>query len=327
MMQNVAHSKTHTSTAQRNALDLLLAHYRLAFLFVACAALYLLAAFVVPLGDVTHDLVHIAPRQAVLQILAAYVPYLCLWFIALIGYLRLRDYARSIEHTKDGQAFAEITLGLFWLTLWLPLSAVLVAGSAFFSRLHPEIARLAVYLSTYSTLVIMLISLWFIYRGSKRLLLIVRKSLQLPLILRFAFLAFGPIYTYLTLKDPSRQVPAHGADIATYYLSDWAILLTIIIPRLVTWYLGIQAAYNLYKYRTSVSGIIYREAFVNLSIGISGIVIVTATYRSFQAAISQLEDLNITLVILLAYAFVALAGLGYLLVGRGASKLHKFEEL
>jgi hypothetical protein len=51
-------------------------------------------------------------------------------------------------------------------------------------------------------------------------------------------------------------------------MSDPLILLTLALPYLIGWWLGIKAALNLNNYRTNVQGIIYKNALFRLVVGI-----------------------------------------------------------
>jgi hypothetical protein len=141
------------------------------------------------------------------------------------------------------------------------------------------------------------------------------------------FIAFGACYTYLMLHDPHRTVPGGPSHLATYYLSDWLIVLTVVIPRLVVWYWGMQALVNIGLYRRKVEGALYRDALKLLAYGLGGVFLVTILLRVLQTASDALNRLDLGGILLLLYILVFMLGIGYVLVAKGARQLQKIEEL
>ncbi len=313
--------------AEQHAKSLLWPSYRLAFLFAALSAIYLYVVIATPLEKNQFNKYAGTTGHSLAVTLVVYLPFILVWFVALGGYARLREYVRAIRKSADGSAFNMIAHGLFWITLWLPISAILAAVTTQYYRHNHQATALLVRASTYVNLIALLAAFALVYLGSRRLLRVARMPNSVPAIGLVIYVTFAALYCFLVFRDPARVVATHGHPVATYYLPDPIILATIVIPRLISWYLGLQAAYNIYVYQVSVSGKIYREALTSLSIGLAGVVTLTALFRSFQAVAAELNRLNMTMLLLVVYGLLACTSIGYLYIGKGAGKLVRFEKL
>src|SRR4051812_4705150 len=101
---------------------ILLRHRLLTALFVAFSVLYVVQSSVLSQDRMALQRYNLSDAQGALLSLTVALPYIIIWFIALVGYLRLKTYARTIADSKDGAAFNLICAGLLGLTVWLPLS-------------------------------------------------------------------------------------------------------------------------------------------------------------------------------------------------------------
>ncbi len=300
----------------------------LSVLFVAFSAIYLAQAVLIAPDKAVLTKYHITAGQGVALTLSVAIPYLLIWATALIGYLRLRDYTAAINDSPDGTAFTVISRGMLLLTLWLPLSALLSGLVAHYYHLHPSSTANLVRLNNYANLIILLPAFLLANQGARKLLsLVKRPSYQIPQRITLLFIGFAALYTFLTLNDSARQGPTHTVTVASYYLPDWATVLTIVIPRLVMWFLGIQAVYFIYVYTQKVKGSLYKAALRNVTRGLAGVVIATIMLRCFQSLSSQLAHLGLGLILLIVYVLLLVIGSGYVLIAKGAKKLRRLEEV
>jgi hypothetical protein len=229
--------------------------------FVLMAVVYIIEAFAAPVPAATLHKYHISVTQVHELLAAITLPYLAIWGVALVGYLRLRSYTESLGTSKDGRAFRLITKGVFWFTVWLPLSALLSAWGDYAIRNHTGSTAAIIRMEVYANILLLIPAFVYVFEGSKKLVRVAKSRLvQLPEWLTLSYIAFAALYTYLTLTDSARRVAPDATTYASYYLPDWLIITTVIIPRLILWFLGIQAVYNIVTYRQKVGGIIYRRA-------------------------------------------------------------------
>lgn len=301
---------------------------RLTALYALFIVIYLLQNLVPAVDAKTLAKYQISATQLKLLGLTVALPYIIIWLISLVGYVRLKQYSRTIASDKDGKAFNTISYGVLGLSLWLPLSTII---SNWFTQLyHSHSAWTAnlVRLDNYLNLVILFISFWLINKDTTQLLPLIKKSSFVSTQgAIFAYLAFAALYVLLVLHDPARTQPTDAADVATYYLSDWLIVVTLIIPRLFYWFLGLQSVQHLYLYRVKVKGKIYKAALKSFALGIAMVTGVTILLRCLQSIGSLVQEFSLGLILGLVYLLLILLAAGYILIARGAKRLQKLEEL
>jgi hypothetical protein len=308
---------------------LLLTNKKLTSLYLLLIVIYLSQTLLAPVSKLTLSRYHIDSTQARLLTLTIAIPYIIIWSVALMGYLRLSTYINLIQKYKDGAAFRVISRGILWLGLWLPLSTII--NNFFFeyySAHHGATADL-VRLNNYLNMIILFGGFWLVYKGSGQLLALVKKKPDTVAsqILTLAFIAFSALYVFLTLEDSARRYPTHSVATATYYEPDWLIIITLVIPRLLYWFLGAQAVQNIYLYRRKVKGRLYKHALNNLALGLGSVVTTTILLRCLQSLSAPLERLSLGLLLGVVYVLLILISVGYVLIAKGAKKLQQLEEL
>lgn len=306
---------------------LVLRYKKLTAVYALFSLIYLLqTSLTKPSKDVLEKY-HISSAQVVALSLTITIPYLVIWFIGLVGYLRFKSYTDRIAPTKDGRAFKTMGQGILLLTLWLPLSAVLGAAVTQYYTVHHDATALMVNINNYFNIIILLPAFILLAQGSARLLpLVRRRNIGIPTKWGLISVVFAAVYTFLVFHDPARQFPTHNVKAAGYYLPDWAILLTIVVPRLIMWFLGAQAVYNLSVYYSNIKGTLYRSALEDLAKGIGVVVLTAIILRCLQSLSVTLGRLSIALLLLIIYALLAVIAAGYILIAQGAKRLQLIEE-
>jgi hypothetical protein len=298
-------------------------------IFAVCTVLYLAQIIFFKPDQATLRRYHLTVTSDILLSLAIAIPYVIIWIIALVGYQRLYKYARTIEGSKDGNAFKLLTAGVLLFSIWLPITTVLGTLVTHSDAFHISKA-LATHINNYANILMLLAAFITTFVGSRRLVRMVR-SWRLPsnasLYATLAFIAFSSCYTWLVLHDPVRRTPTGDIRAASYYETDWLILTTIIIPRLIAWFFGIQTVMNLYLYSSKVNGNLYRAALTSLANGIGTIVLVAIVLRFFQSITPTLTHLSLGLLILVIYALLILMAVGYVFVAKGAKSMQMLEEI
>jgi len=301
---------------------------KLSLLFSLLSLAYLVLVFTLPHDKLTLHRYHISSGQDAALMLTIVIPYLIIWIIAFVGYLRLRSYVETVCQSKDGAAFHTISLGMLGVAFWLPIMALMNTATSGYYHAHPSAAPEMVILNNYVNIIILFLAFWFIGLGAKRLLGVVKKQpLALPQSLSFTFTAFSALYLFMVLQDPARQFPTHRMSIASYYLPDWLTVVTIVIPHLFTWFLGLQAIFNINMYRKFVKGPIYKQALAQLTNGLSVVIIMIVTLRCFESISVPLTRLSLGLILLVVYVLLILIGLGYAQIAKGAKSLQRIEEI
>jgi hypothetical protein len=154
---------------------------KLAAFFTILSIIYLSLSVLVPPDKVTLARYHITRSQDAGLTFTITIPYLIIWFVALVGYSRLKSYSDKISRSKDGAAFQTISKGILWLSLWLPISAVMNTLFNSYYHYHPSATAWLVNVNNYLNIILLLTAFWFIYNGTKQLLGVIKKpSSQLP---------------------------------------------------------------------------------------------------------------------------------------------------
>ena len=232
----------------------------------------------------TLDKYNISQGQVKVLLLTIALPYIIIWFIALAGYLRVKTYAKSIESSPDGEAFTIISRGLLWLVLWMPITAIFSAIGAQYYIHNPSATASVIRFSNYLNLVMLFTAFAYIYHGSTKLTKIIKRPAFNPSIgTVIAYIVFSALYVFFTLHDSSRHTPADGVEVASYYQPDWLIVTSLLIPRLIVWFLGIIAVQNILLYRHKIKGKLYKSALNNLALGIGWVVLATIVLRGYQS--------------------------------------------
>lgn len=310
-----------------NTGQLLLKNWRITTLYIFFIVVCILQALIPSPDKATLAKYSISAWHERLVALSVELPYIIIWIMSLVGYLRLNTYAQVISKGKDGKAFRTISVGLLFLSLWLPLTSILNSVASEIYANHPGSTAALVITNVYIDLILLFLGFLFVYLGSAKLLpLITRIKFQASLPVILGFITFSCLYTFLVLHDPARSHTTHSVAVSTYYEPDWLIILTVVIPRLIYWFLGVQAVYNIYLYSVGVKGKLYKSALKSLAMGLSGVIGITILLRCLQSLSTELDELSLALLLILVYALLILIGLAYGFVVKGARALQKLEE-
>lgn len=311
-----------------NRLSLLLRrNWGVSALFLVLAVAYLVQVLTSPVDKSAQARYHITATHLHQLSLAIALPYIVIWVVGLVSYLWLRSYTTFLGKDKDAAGFRTLTRGVFLMTFWLPASTLAAGLASNYYWHHPDATAALIRTVNYLNIILLLPAFWWVYKGADQLLA-AAKIPRIGLTPRqvSVFIAFAALYVFLTFHDSSRLVAAESSIKATYYLTDWWILFTIVIPRLLMWYLGFAAASSVILYRRRVKGAIYKEALQFVALGLTGIVCATIVLRIVQSLSAQLIKLSLPALFLIVYALLALIAVGYVLLAKGASRLQKIEE-
>jgi hypothetical protein len=254
------------------------------------------------------------------------LPIIGVWFIALWGSLRFKLYALRIAASKDGQALNQVANGLLLLVASLVLTSLAQSFLAIFVRDHNPRADMIV--THYIALILPLAAFAVIALGAQRLsALIHHQGIMRSQLGVFVLVAvMGIIYAALLVVDPNRQSSPNPAQISSYYLSDWLIILTLVLPYLVQWYLGLMAAALVLNYQHYALGVIYRQALVKLAAGMAAIIGALVLIQLLTALGPGLSHLGLGAILALIYVLILVYALGHVLVALGARRLSRIEE-
>lgn len=298
--------------------------HRYFWAFVLLMAIYITLVLMLPSDPAILKKYEISQTQSRWLNLTIVVPIFIVYFVAFYGFQRFRSYALSIKKTREGKPLLLLSTGLAVLAFSLPVGSIIGLVINYLRFQHTDLLPIATILRNYSSLAFQLVAFWYIVRGAQGLLSTLKNKQPAPprpLLALLGPIVLASIFTWLITTQPHDE-----ATRSTYYLPNIIVILTIAIPFVYIWCKGMQAAYNLYVYRSHVRGLLYKRAIDYLAQGIMVIIALSIFLQLFMALSGQVNRLDLTPLLLIAYVLVALYALGYGLVARGAKKLKQIEE-
>jgi hypothetical protein len=291
--------------------------------------LYVIATLHLPISQETLNKYEVTLPQARLLYFSIVIPYFIIWTMAFYGFIRLKEYTHPIRDTADGRGLNRIANGLMILAISLPIiRLVSVADDYVFAR-FPAWGPAAIIFKNYLTIVLTLAAFIFIARGGKELTGAIHKKTSMPykMAATIGFLLLAGVYAYFALSNPMRRVSADPILRAAYHLPDWLIILTIILPYLYVWYIGLQAALDIHFYKNKVKGFIYKPFLGSLAVGISWVIASSILLQFFNALRDTLAQLSLRPLLILVYVLLLFTSIGYILIARAAHNLKRIEEV
>lgn len=259
------------------------------------------------------------------------LPLLLIWLAVAFAAISFYRYAQNIKGSKDAKSFRLISYGLFAALAGLLASSLLSTLQTILGQFVVDPSSLQtpfVIVRNYVSMAAALATYGCLFFGSTALLEVIGKTLNgwrqiMPVLVPFTGLAV--LYLWLVFTNESRQVSTIPGYAPTFGLPDYLILLTVALPYLVAWFLGITALRNIIQYQSQTPGIIYKKIFKRFVIGITTVIGLTiilqliSQFSGFWASkgLSAILGAVAVIVFILIYAYIQVA--------LGARQLHKIE--
>ncbi len=294
------------------------------------ALIYIGLALLDPIEQSQLARLQITRLQANLLLITIIAPLLSIWLAAFYGYARFKDYAEHIHGTRDGDAFSYIANGLGVLALSLPVTSIVSSIFNYFGDKNPDLIPSFTIISNYFAIGFAFVAFMIIYRGAKSLSRVVSaRKAKFPRYIRYyVFLAaLSLLYIYLTFTNPIRHQPNKENQEAIYYLPDWLILFTVVIPYIIIWLIGLRAFLYIKYYQRRVKGELYKKSLKQLSFGLGGVVVISIVLQYLTAFTSVFDALSLQPLLATIYLLLVVYAVGFILIALGAKKLKKIEEV
>jgi hypothetical protein len=304
-------------------------HKKLIGLLLLFSIIYIILVLTIPWDIGTLTKYGVTLFQAKLIITTYILPYIAVWFIALYGYIQIKEYLGRIKGWREFAPLSFVSKGLFGLMLWLPISTLLAVLEDHVKYDYPEWLPAMVRTERYTNLLLLFFSIFLIYTGSRGLLRLIkyrRRTIMQYIALVIALLLAG-LYAYLTMRVTGHQIVRNGVVEDAYHLPDWLLFSTLIVPRLVTWIIGVLAVQNLFIYRRAVQGRLYNTILSRLTIGIGIVILSIIGLRYTESLTYQLQSLALGLYLSVAFGFLIGIGTGFVFIAKGAQHLLQIEEI
>ena len=294
------------------------------WLYSTLIVIYLWLSMFLPLNPQMTSTYHLSSAEYRVLLFAIGLPYIIIWLIAFFGYTRLKQYSHTIARASEGKHFAQLTTGVKWLVWGLPISALVssIMGSI---ASHSSGGRgAAVIIDHYVTLLVALVAFTFISKGTRGLTTEanIRLDLSNVRLLMSVFILIGVGFCYITL----RNIPTH-ANSNPYHMPVILVLLTIVVPYLYAWFMGLLAAYEASLYARNVKGVLYQQSLRLLAGGIVGVILTSIILQYLTSLTIRLTHLTLNALLIVIYLVLILYAAGYLLVAMGATRLKRIEEV
>jgi hypothetical protein len=295
--------------------------------YALLAVSYVLLILLLPASAATMREYNLAAFEYRVILLALALPSLLIWLAAFIGYAKLRLYARSIRKTPEGIYFDQLAEGCTWLAWSLPVSTIIPTILNTIANAHPGFHATSIILSNYVSLILPLIGFSVIASASRGLLSNVRAKLSLAdaRLIIIGFLILGVLYCFLTFSH--FNLNSLGSTDNPYFLPAWLMVITVIVPYLYAWFMGILAAYELTLFSKHVRGVLYRQALGFVVGGLLAVILSSVALQYINSVEPRVGHLVFSYKLVLVLIFRIIGGGGFILLALGANRLQKIEEV
>jgi len=297
-------------------------------LLVVFLAIYIGLSYMTPLNEATLAKYHLSATEARLLGITIIIPVVVIWYLAFLGFSKLKEYAKHIASDQDGKSLDTLASGLMVMAIGMPIVSIASEAVGYFSATRLDLVPKAVMVSNYLSIAVSLWAFTWIFKGALGLAKIPGKKFSevgSPLFI-LPFAALSAVYVYFALTSSVKSLVATATTHGTYYLPDWLIVSTVLVPLVFVWYLGLRSASFIAFYQKTVSGTIYKQGLNLLSLGVVAVVLSSIVEQVLTLLSSSLNSLSTKGILALIYALLALIGIGFLFIAQGANKLRKIEE-
>lgn len=237
----------------------------------------------------------------------------------------LGNYVRSFKQdTVSSLALKATHNGLVWIIFSVVITALLSSLRTASPDLFPVLTILINYLYVFP----LLIGFWIMYQGLRSAIGMQEQKTRsffgndMP-IKTLMVLIVASFYVFLIFTNPNRQDAINSFTPASYYLPDFLIIATLIIPVIVTWWLGFSVAFLLSEVITRSVNANFFKAQTKILYGIWAIIFTSIVLQALLSLGSgRLLSIGLGPLLGLVYLFVILQGAGYLFISLGARRLN-----
>jgi len=244
-----------------------------------------------------------------------------IWFVGFYGYTKLRTYSQLIQKTKDGKQVGKLVTGLWLIVLWLPVSSVSAALLNYWAVKHQGLLATVTIINNYVSLFFPLAGFAYVSMGARGLSELVkqRPTQRATNLLAVLLVYVGLIDYYLVASTPGRA--------AVYHMSIWLIMTTLVAPYICMWFIGLLATYEIFNYRLKAPGILYRDSWRLLALGLGWLITVSIVFQYLTTVVSRLDNLSIYWIVGIIYSLLLVLSIGFVLIAAGSRKLQKMEQV
>lgn len=299
---------------------------RSSLIFIGLAVLYLLLCFILPISGKTLHQYHFSESEYRCLLFIVRLPILAVWGLAFYSYRCLHHYVYRITDTPEGKHFRLIEKGVSWIAWGWLVPAIVSALLVSLGTWHHVFTMWSAIISDYAYVTVSLMAFGLISAGAYKLatesgIHLTLRSLRM---LVGALVALGVLFCYLmSVRLRGDLSNSYNA----YYLPNSLVWITLVIPYLYAWFIGLFAALELVLISRHTQGIIYRQALQSLAFGLVAIIGSLCAMQYFRSLIPRTGSIAVGGTLITAYAIYALSAVGAILLILGAKRLKRIEDI
>lgn len=291
------------------------------------ALLYIVLIFVLPPNQEVMKRHHLSAFDYKTLFLTLNLPVILAWLAAFLGYAKLREYANLVRNTPEGPHLSKLAIGLAWLAWGLPIRALVTLVLNGLSNEWSSLYSTAVIIGNYTRLIFPLVGFSVIGIASRGLMDMARVKFNFiaSRVIALLFMGAGVLYCFMTFKhfNPSSLSSTDNP----YFMPIWLVVLTIIVPFLYTWFVGLLASYEIILFSRNTNGVLYRRAFGMLVLGLLIVIASSIVLQYIRGIQPRADHLTLDFHATMVSIFRLINGGGFVLLALGAAKLKKIEEV
>ncbi|HVX24452.1 MAG TPA: hypothetical protein VG992_03885 [Candidatus Saccharimonadales bacterium] len=300
-------------------------------LFIVLIGVDILITYLTPVSHATLVKYHLSATQYHVLITLILLPLIIIYLAAFYGFSAMQTYVDRIKRDKDGKALQYVVNGLKVMVIGGLVSGDISTLLSYEAKHHLGITKAQIIFSNYSTVAITLAGLSFIYVGAVHLCQLTRKRFPNngTLIYNLGFIALASVFTDLFVGHlaGNRHIPLTATTHAAYYSPNWLLVIGLLVPYLIAWYLGFLAIYLFRFYRKNIGAPIYERALRYVSFGLGLVISLSVVAQVLTIFTGQVQNLSTSSLILAIYALIVLIAAGYVPIAVGAKRLLAIEKV
>ena len=270
---------------------------------------------------------HLSATEYRLASAAIALPVIAVWFFAFWGYAKLREYSDTILKSHEGPHFDRLASGCAWLAWGLPLATIssLILGSL--TTRWVGFHSTSIIITNYIALIVPLIAFVIISSAGNGLIGKERPRLDLTSarLTMVVFLAIGVAYCFFVFR--SLDLTSLTSTQNPYFLPVWLTILSVIIPYLYAWFIGLLAAYEITLFSINMRGLLYRRALLYMVVGLVIIIVSSIALQYINSVWPRTDTIVFDFHLLIALIVRVVGGVGFIILAIGANRLKKIEEV
>lgn len=279
-----------------------------------------LALALPPSPSSLHTL-HISAAIYRIAVLTLILPYGVIWFSAFYAYDKLDRYSTKIRSAREGFAFRRIAQGIGILAWGSALTTIItLIFNSVAGQFHTFDAAHTI-INNYLLMLLPIISFLVINTGTYRLVDLTKaKPGRIgSQVMIFAYTFVAVFFVYFVIHNHAHSNP--------YRLPLLPLIVTLIIPYIYAWFVGLLSAYELWLYARKSTGVLYRQAITRLSAGLAIVIAAAIAVQYIANTYASKTNISLSTTLFILYALLAAQASGYALIALGAKRLKMIEEV